>query len=154
MKIKMLTSTPGALNNGLTVKLFQKGLVYPIDEMEGIDKVFLDIGVAEVYVVPEEVKRHEKGLSGAPVNKRAEVPENKELDTNADFHDVSDLAESDEDPDDGDDYFTLEELEGSKAKDIRELSVENDIDLTDFAKNTSAETLINAFLARQGTIEE
>ena len=78
-KIKMLQSTPGALNGGLNVKLFKKDLVYDTEEMEGLDQIFLDNKFAEVHVVPEEVVRHEKGLSGAPENKRAEVPENKEV---------------------------------------------------------------------------
>lgn len=76
-KIKMLQSTPGALNGGLAVKNFKKGLVYDTKEMEGIDKIFLEIGVAEVHVIPDEVERHQKGMTGAPVNKREIVPENK-----------------------------------------------------------------------------
>ena len=78
-KIRMLQSIPGALNAGLDVKLFKKGLVYDIEGMEGLDVVFLDNDYAEVYTSPEEVVRHEKGLSGAPENKRAEVPENKSI---------------------------------------------------------------------------
>jgi len=135
-KIKMLESVPGALNGGLYVKLFKKGLVYDTEEMEGIDKIFLDNNFAEIHIVPDEVVRHEKGLTGAPSNKRAVVPENK----------IDDIL----DPDDGDDIFTLEELEGAKAGDIRKLAEENDIDLTDLPKNTGAKVLINAYLDRQG----
>ena len=76
-KIKMLQSIPGALNGGLKVKLFKKDLVYDREDMEGIDQIFLDNNFAEKYVEPEEVVRHEKGLSGAPENKRDAVPENK-----------------------------------------------------------------------------
>ena len=145
MKIKMLKSTPGALNGGLNVKLFRKDLVYDVADMEGIDKVFLKIGVAEVYETPVEVVRHQKGLSGAPLNKREKVPENKEVQ-----HILDEVTEDLVDPDDGDDFFTLEELEGAKAGDIRKLAVEHDIDLTDLPKNTSAKVLINAYLDRQG----
>jgi len=77
-KIKMLQSIPGALNGGLNVKLFKAGLVYDVEDMEGIDQIFLDNKYAEVYVSPEEVVRHQKGLSGAPENKRETVPDNKE----------------------------------------------------------------------------
>lgn len=80
-KIKMLQSMPGALNGGLDVKMFKKGFVYPNEEcpdLEGLDKIFLNEKVAEPYVSPEEVERHEKGITGAPSNKRVEVPENKE----------------------------------------------------------------------------
>jgi len=76
-KIKMLQSIPGALNGGLKVKLFKKDLVYDREDMEGIDLIFLDNNLAEEYTEPEEVVRHEKGLSGAPENKREVVPENK-----------------------------------------------------------------------------
>ena len=45
--------------------------------------------------------------------------------------------------------YTAEELEGTPAKEIRELAEENDIDLSDFANNASAEKLIDAYLDRQ-----
>ena len=77
-KIKMLQSVPGALNGGLNVKLFKKDLVYDTELMEGIDQIFLDNKYAEVHIEAEEVVRHQKGLSGAPENKREVVPENKE----------------------------------------------------------------------------
>ena len=48
-----------------------------VEDMEGIDEIFLEIGVAEPYIEPAEVERHQKGLSGAPENKREVVPENK-----------------------------------------------------------------------------
>ena len=75
----MLQSIPGALNKGLDVKLFKVGLVYDREDMEGIDQIFLDNDLAEVYIEPEEVVRHEKGLSGATENKRDVVPENKSV---------------------------------------------------------------------------
>lgn len=81
-KIKMLTSTPGALNKGLDVHTFKAGLVYPnaeIEDMEGLDEIFLEIGVAELYETPSEVIRHQRGISGATINKRVEVPENKDV---------------------------------------------------------------------------
>lgn len=123
-KIKMLQSTPGALNGGLDVKNFKKGLVYDTEEMEGIDLIFLSIGVAEVHIVPAEVVRHQKGLKGAPTNKRDKVPENKVI-------------------------FTAEELEGAKAKDIRALAKKHGVDLKGSKRNTSAETLISMYLERQ-----
>jgi len=45
--------------------------------------------------------------------------------------------------------YTAEELEGTPAKELRELAKENDIDLSDFANNASAEKLIDAYLERQ-----
>ena len=139
-KIKMLQSMPGALNGGLDVKMFKKGFVYPNEDcpdLEGLDVIFLNEKVAEPYKSPEEVVRREKGLRGAPFNKREKDPEeNKEVE--------------DIDPDNGDDFFTFEELDGASAGEIRKLAEENGIDLTDFAKNTSAANLINAYLDRQG----
>ena len=133
-KIKMITSTPGTVNGGLNVVMYKKDLVYKVEDMSpDVVETFLKIKAAEVYQTPDEVLRHQKGLTGAPENKREKVPENKEVD-----------------PDNGDDSFTLEELEGSKAKDIRALGKENNIDLSDLPKNTSAEVLINAYLDRQG----
>lgn len=125
MKIKMLQSTPGALNNGLDVKLFKKGLVYDVEGMEGIDEIFLAMGVAERHEIPDEVVRHNKGLSGAPINKRDKGPEeNKKL-------------------------YTVEDLEGLKAGDIRKLAEENNVDLHGARRNTSAETLASMYLERQ-----
>ena len=79
MKIKMIKSTAGALNGGLDVKLFKAGLVYDTEDMEGLDEVFIGIGAAAEHATPIEVERHQKGLSGAPENKRVVVPENKEV---------------------------------------------------------------------------
>lgn len=45
--------------------------------------------------------------------------------------------------------YTEEELEGTPAKEIRALADENNIDLSDFANNASAEKLIDAYLERQ-----
>ena len=143
MKIKMLKSTPGAVNGGLDVKLFKKGLVYDTADMEGLEKVFLKIKAAEVHETPAEVERHEKGLTGAPENKRVVPVENKTSGN------LEDTEFADPDPDDGDDIFTLEELEGSKAGDIRKLAKENGVDLSDFARNTAADVLIDAYLNRQ-----
>jgi len=132
MKIKMLKSTPGAVNAGLDVRLFKKGLVYDTAEMEGLEKVFLKIKAAEVHVTPDEVARHAKGLTGAPSNKRATPP-----------------AVKVERPEE--DKYTLEELETCKAGDVRKLALQQNpiIDLSDLAVNTSAAKLIEAYLERQ-----
>lgn len=132
MKIKMLESTAGALNGGLSPKLFKKGLVYDAADMEGIDKIFLDIGVAEIHEKPDELARHEKGLTGAPANKRTAPP-----------------APKVERPEE--DKYTFEELEDCKASDVRKLALQQNpiIDLSDLAANTSAAKLIAAYLERQ-----
>ena len=151
-KIKMLESIPGALNGGLNVKLFKKDLVYDREDMEGIDQIFLDNGYAEEHVTPDEVLRHEKGLSGAPTNKREKGPESNKRSSL--FENLKNkLSKEDpdnEDPDNGDDLFTYEELDGAKAGDMRKLAEENNIDLSDFPKNTSGDKLIIAYLERQG----
>jgi hypothetical protein len=123
----MLKQTPGALNGGLNVFLFKKGVIYPnkqVPDLEGLDQIFLDNKFAELYVKPDEVARHEQGLKGAPLNKRETVPNAKVI-------------------------YTAEELEGSSAKEIRELAEENDVDLKGSRRNTSAETLISMYLERQ-----
>ena len=80
MKIIMLESTPGTINGGLNVVHYKKGLVYNSEDMSPeVVQTFLDIEVAKEHVTPDEVIRHEKGLSGAPQNKRVIVPENKEV---------------------------------------------------------------------------
>ena len=77
-KIKMLDSIPGTINGGLNVILYKKGLIYEIAEMTPeVVQTFLDNGFAEEYLIPEEVLRHEKGLTGAPTNKREGTPINK-----------------------------------------------------------------------------
>lgn len=125
-KIKMLKSTAGALNNGLAVKNFKKGLVYDTEDMEGLDVIFLKIKAAEVHVTPPEVDRHNKGLGGAPINKRNNGPDkNKKV------------------------LFTAEELEGAKAGEIRKLAKDNNVDLSGALPNTSAKTLISMYLERQ-----
>ena len=81
-QIKMVKTTPGATNGGLAVKLYAAGLVYNTDEMmPSVVETFLKIGVAIEHVKSEEVVRHEKGLTGAPENKRVEVEEVKEVET-------------------------------------------------------------------------
>lgn len=82
MKIKMLKSTPGALNGGLTVKMFSKDKVYNSEEMEGLAETFINIGVAEEYTDPEPViKRREKIMrkmeKDAPQNKAVKPASNK-----------------------------------------------------------------------------
>lgn len=119
----MLESTPGALNGGLDVKLFKKGLVYDTEDMEGLDKIFLDIKAAEVHETPAEVERYQRGMSGAPVNKRASNSKNK--------------------------LYTEEDLEGLKAGDIRKLAEENNVDLHGARPNTSAGTLASMYIERQ-----
>lgn len=134
MKIKMLQTIPGALNNGLNVYLFKKGLVYPnaeVEDLEGLDEIFLDNGFAEIHQEPEEVIRHQKGLTGAPENKRAQAPE-----------DIVDEYEEAV-------VFTYNELEGKKAGEIRDLAKKFGVDLSDFHMRTSAEKLIEAYLERQ-----
>ena len=124
-KIKMLQSVPGTVNGGLKVVHYKKGIIYKtVDMSEEVVETFLDNNYAEEYIKPVEVERHEKGLSGAPLNKRDNVPKNKTV-------------------------YTAEELEGAKAKDIRKLAKENNVDLSGSQRNTSAETLISMYLERQ-----
>ena len=140
-KIKMLKSTPGAINGGLKVKLYQKGLVYDVEDMmESVVKTFLDIGVAEKHATPPEVERHQKGLTGAPQNKRVAPPETEETETEETETEETETKRP---------IFTAEELEGAKAKEIRDLAEEHGVDLSGALRNTSAKTLISMYLERQ-----
>ena len=74
MKIKMLKTTPGTINGGLKVVSYKKDLVYKVEDMDSdVVNTFLDIGAAEEHIPDEAVIRHQKGLSGAPENKRNEL---------------------------------------------------------------------------------
>jgi hypothetical protein len=122
-KIKMLQSIPGALNGGLDVKLFKQGLIYDTEDMEGLDKIFLQNNFAEVHNPLAEVIRHQRGMTGAPINKREALSENK--------------------------LYTAEDLADLKAGDIRKLAEENGVDLHGARRNTSAETLASMYIERQ-----
>ena len=161
-KIKMLQSIPGALNGGLNVKLFKKGLIYDVEDMEGIDQIFLDNKYAEVYIIPEEVIRHQKGLTGAITDKREIVPKNKKSENDPDNlsfdpdnlpfdleDNLSDAYQSINPENKEKVIYTSEELEGAKAGDIRKLGKENDVDLSDLKVNASAKKLIEIYLERQ-----
>jgi len=79
MKIKMLKSTPGAIEGGLKTILYKAGIIYNSEDMlPGNAQVFIKLGVAQEHVSPPEVIRHQMGITGAPENKREKVPENKE----------------------------------------------------------------------------
>ena len=80
MKIKMLKSTAGAIDGGLKTILYKAGLIYNSEDMlPGNAEIFIKIGVAEQYITPSEVIRHQRGMTGAPENKRELEPENKEV---------------------------------------------------------------------------
>lgn len=120
----MLKTTPGALDGGITVKVFEEGKIYNTEDMEGLDKIFLDIKAAEEYQTPVEVlKRQEKMLDKAPENKIASPPSYKKL---------------------TEDFFS-----DMRAGQIRAFAHKRGVSLEDVPANTSKEKLAKIFVERQ-----
>lgn len=131
MKIKMLRTVPGAIDDGLRVVPFFKDKIYESEEMEGLAEIFMGLEepAAEEYVpTPEQAKaiekRERKMMKDAPENKGApELPQKKDI--------------------------AIEYFDGMRAGQIREFAKKKGVDLADQAPNTSASKLAEVFVMRQ-----
>ena len=138
-KIVMLQTGKGAPDN-LHVKLYEKGLVYPNAQTELSDELYdifvNQLGIAEDYVKPEAVAKHEKKKKF--FGKKTDPPENKSM-GNAPEN------KGDEPPT----KLTAEDFKELGAGKVRQLAMKHGVDLKDKPFNTSAKLLVEVFLERQ-----